>query len=620
MNDMITQGNPFGKPQKPKSMLNLGLYARKSNKVEEGQSKSKQEQIEFCHSVVDFHGFSRENVTVYDEPEGQKGNWYWQDDEGRNPGPFRPELTRLMADVAAGKIDVVICWRSDRLIRDNGVGDALAKAFRSYGTRLICGHRDVEIDTSTGLFQFNVEAANNRRWRDQISEDIIRDKQFKMGTGKFVRDPSCLGIRSKGKGTQAAEPIYEELEIVNRIFRMFVMGENGEGPMGINAICTKLMDEGISIAVGAKGHIPKHPEKVHTSGIRTILGNCEYIGKFRYNENEYDCKELLFPAQDGTLGLETAVPITLYETAQEKLRLTDRPGKKSVSSDHLLTGLIICAYCGRPLHVHNEARDKGKPNPRPPSKWFVCGNRRPPRYCKPFGMRMLQEDVVDQWVLSELSPLLAAEIRAAQGAAGRDADAQTLAELDRKILELTNKETKALTEMVGVMDADQIRLVASGLKAEREALQRKAEEIRIRLNRHSDLPDLSAESLANMPKATIKDALRKAVQWIAIGKEGVVVLTSFGTYIGAEICSIPKGTFLTGDTKTTIAPPTVETTLRCLGWFPSPEDFLKGRRDSGGASVENKTDAEILPGILDLPGCEPAGEIEVTYERLDEAI
>ncbi|BCW98712.1 MAG: hypothetical protein KatS3mg024_1539 [Armatimonadota bacterium] len=137
--------------------------------------------------------------------------------------------------------------------------------------------------------------------------------------------------------------VVEEIELVNRIFRMFATGENGAGPMGINAIANRLTDEGISLAVGAKGHKPKHPEKIHTSQIMTILRNCEYIGKFRYKKHEYDCPALRFPARDGSGKLETAVPVTLYEVAQEKLRLNNRPGSKSACSEHLLAGTVVCA-------------------------------------------------------------------------------------------------------------------------------------------------------------------------------------------------------------------------------------------------------------------------------------
>lgn len=125
--------------------------------------------------------------------------------------------------------------------------------------------------------------------------------------------------------------------------------------------------------------------------------------------------------------------------------------------------------------------------------------------------------------------------------------------------------------MVGVMDPDQIGHVASSLKAERDTFQRKAEEIRARPDRHSELPDLSPEALAQMPGSAIKDAPARAVQGIATEREGIIVLTSFGTYIGARICSIPKGTFFSAQTKTTVAPQTPEAAASCLSWLPSPE-------------------------------------------------
>lgn len=589
-------GDPHGPLQRPNSILQVAVYPRKSNKGEEGQSKSKAQQIEYLLDDADFKGYSRDNIIIYDEPEGQKGDWYWRDAEGRNPGPWRPELTRMMNDIADGKIDVVMCWRSDRLTRDSGVGDAIAKELRKHGTRLICAGRDMAIDTSSGLYDFNVESASNRRWRDQISEDIIRDKQHKMRMGMFVRDPSCFGIRSKGKRTQAVEPIWSELEIVNRIFRLFVLGEGERGPMGINAVANLLMDEGVVLAVGAKGHRSKDPTRIHTSQVKTILTNCEYIGKFRYKQNEYDCKALLFPARDGNANLETAVPIALYEAAQEKLKLTDRPGKRSAYSEHLLSGLVVCAYCGRPLHVHYEPKRSNGES----SRWYICSNRKPPRYCKPYGMRMIQEDVFDEWVLRELAPLLILEMESSRSAAGRDADAQALEELQRKISELLKKETQSLRDMVGVFDKDQIARVAGDFRSEREQMERRAAEIRVRLDRHADLPDLSPEALADMPNSAIKDALRRAVQWIAVGKEGLVVFTSFGTYIGATFDEIPKGTYYTSGTRTGIATPTPASVLRCLTWLPSPETFIKGRRASMGRRADKLRDEEILPGVGEL--------------------
>jgi len=599
----------MGLPGKPNHLLRVAIYARKSNKSE-GRSRSIVEQVDSCRQVCDYYGFDPANITSYEEAEGQKGDSYWRDGESRNPEPWRPELTRLMNDVNAGKIDIVCVWRSDRLYRDSGVCDALMKVFRVNGIKFICGLRDMDVDSATGLYQASVEAANNRRYRDQTSEDIKRDHDFKAELGLFSRNPSCLGYRSKGKGTQAVEPIWEEIDLVNRIFNLFVHGEGDAGPLGINAICRLLMDEDIPIARGAKGHKPKDPKRVHTSQIKTILTNCMYIAKWRHRGQEFDCDRLLVPARDGSNTMETVVPIVLFEAAQTKLLLTDRPGKKSVYSEHLLSGLLVCAYCGRPLHVHYEPRVKGKENPRDTSKWYVCSNRKPPGYCKPFGMRMIQEDILDDWVLKELAPLLVAEMESVRSAVGRDIDTQALAEMERTAIDLRKKETHSLMNMLGVFDKEQMAMLAADLRVKREQLERKIQELRLRLSKHTDLPDLTSDTLTSMPKMAIKDTLRRAIQWIAIGKDGIIILSSFGTYIGATFRDIEKGTYFTSKTRTTIYPPTPDAALRCLQWLPLPEDFVKGRRYSIGHRADVLTDAEILPGI-DTLGIDSGTEVEV---------
>lgn len=264
------------------ALLRVAIYARKSTATE-GKSHSREEQIERCYQDARSFGFAEGNITVFEEPEGQKGDWYWDDGKARFDGPHRPELTNLMRRVESGDIDIVMVYKADRLYRDNGVADALVKRFRELGVRLVAQGRDLEVHSARGLYQAAVDGAAARQWRDQISEDIRRDHKFKAERGMFSRNPSCLGFRSKGRGTQAVDPIPDELEIVRRVFALFVHGENGEGPLGITAIANRFMDEGVRIAVSARNHKVKHPDLVHTSQIRTILTNCMYVGRWRHS-------------------------------------------------------------------------------------------------------------------------------------------------------------------------------------------------------------------------------------------------------------------------------------------------------------------------------------------------
>ena len=617
MIEAIRTGSAMELQQLTNKLMRVAIYVRKSNKTE-GRSKSIREQIDFCQKACSYYGFDSENTVIYEESEGYKGEWYWQDVQGRNPKPWRPELTRLVNDIEAGKIDIVVVWRSDRIFRDNGVCDGLMKIFRAKHIRFICGNRDMDVNSASGLYQASVEAANNRRWRDQTSEDIIRDHDFKAAIGMFSRNPSCLGYRSKGKGSQEVDVIEEEIELVNRIFRLFVIGEGDKGPMGINGIANLLMNEGVRIARGAKGHVPKHPDKVHTSQIKIILANCMYVGRWRHKGQEFECDRLLIRARDGSGKLETAVPIALFEAAQEKLKLSDRPGKRSLNSEHLLTGLVVCARCGRPLQIsYKRYKDTGEDGGRPARKTFFCPHVRPPGYCMHWGMKLIQEPMLDEWVMTELAPMLSAQINEMRSAPGREADIQALAEITRKLEEAKAKETETLTNLVGVLDKEQLGGVAEQLRCERERLQRKVDEIQLRLKKQDNLmPELSMDDLASLPKSTIKDALRRVISWIAVGSEGIIVLTNWGTYIGATYNEIEKGVFFRKDTRRTINPPTPSSALRCLTWLPSPIDFLKGRRSSMGRRSERLTDEEILPGLSQLNG-EKISEVELSIEVVE---
>lgn len=588
----------------------VGIYTRKSDATE-GKSKSLQQQLDHCHRLVEHYGFDLNEANIYSEEEGQKGDWYWNDGTDHFPKPFRPELTRMMTDIEAGKIEAVLVWRSDRLYRDNGVCDAIMQVLRRKKIRFICGVRDMDVNTASGLFQASVEAANNRRWRDQISEDVRRDQQFKAELGMFSRNPSCLGFRSKGKGTQEATPIWEEISLVSRVFHLFVTGEDlvtGEvpGPLGTNGIASYLMDRRVHWPKGQKGHKIKQPDVIHESHIRIVLQNCMYVGRWRHNRREYECEKLLVPVRDSTGNIipgmkpETVVPFSLYEAAQEKLARRQRPGKRSLTSEHLLTGLAVCARCGRPLQVHFSAYKSSKSGAaRAPRANFQCNHKRGERPCPPGTIVRLQEPVLDAWVVSELAPLLACEVEAMRASAGRDVDVQSLAELERQVKEARGRETKKLMALMDVLDTEQFSDVAAQLRTEREALERRMTEVSQRLtNAERVLPDLGVEQLTAMPKSALKDALSRAVQWIALGKTGITVLTTWGTYIGADYRRYNRANPAEVANTFYLCPPTPAASLLSLFTLPDPAEFVRGRRDALGKKTNRLTDDELLPGAF----------------------
>jgi DNA invertase Pin-like site-specific DNA recombinase len=578
----LQRGDPMN------ATLRVAIYARKSTATE-GKSHSREEQIERCLHDAKAMGFAEANIAIYEEPEGQKGDWYWDDGKGRFDGPFRPELTKMMWRLEAGDIDVVMVYKPDRLYRDNGVTDAIVKRFRELGVRFIAQGQDMEVHSASGLYRTAIDGASARQYRDLISEDIRRDHQHKAERGMFSRNPSCLGFRSKGRGTQAVDPIPDELEIVRRVFALFVHGENGEGPLGITAIANRFMDEGVRIAVSARNHKVKHPDIVHTSQIRTILTNCMYVGRWRHRGREFETERLLVPGFDGEP--ETVVPLALYEAAHKKLERSYVPGKKGLGPAHLLTSIAVCGECGRPLTTQQRRRRDGTIRLH-----FKCPHVRGDRPCSRTGTRLIQVDELDRWLFEQLSPLLLAELKQLESSSGRDALLDKRAVLERRVAEHRERESTELVRLCTILDSVQLAGVATKLREERMTLEANLADVsaQIAVPNQPDASELL--DLRDMPLAKAKELIRRSLLWLAVTHRGVVAMTTWGTYCAAPFVEAPKG-YRTRDSKRRIAPVCPVASLGCASWFVNPDEFVRGQREYQHMRTRNLTDHEVLHAL-----------------------
>lgn len=564
----------------------IAIYARKSNKTE-GRSKSVEEQIEFCRSAVEALSMEANEVRIYADPEGVKGEWWWEDTDGRNPRPWRLELTRLVRDIEAGVVGAVVVWRSDRLYRDAGVCDGLARLFIKHQVRVVMQGREVDPGSADGRFHVTMEAANNRRWRDQISEDVRRDHDLKARLGLFTRNPSCLGFRSKGKGSQAVEPIEQELEVVRRIYHLYVHGEDCQPPMSTSGIAKKLMREGLVVSVGAKGHKIKDDRVVHESQIRTILTNPMYVGKWRHQGQIYDCPALRVC---GPSGRDRAISVELFEAAQAKLARPKTRNEKSRHSPHLLTGLVVCGGCGRPMQLGSKRGSD--------ARVFRCSYKN--LGCPRGASVGVRENVLDGWVLNTLLPL----VRSRVGQSKEDADAQALqaeqAKLERRVQELLAKEGFQLAELLGKVEPEQIAAIASQLRSERMMVEHRLRQVHEQLSQSSETANLTDDAIRDLAPLRLKHALMSLLCWIALTKHGVVVYTRTGAVIAANYDESELLRYKTAGGARLVGEPTVASAACCAQWFPCPERFVVGRRHVLGNSALGMGDSELLP-FSELP-------------------
>lgn len=569
----------------------LAIYARLSTDSE-GESKSIEEQVHYCRLAASRLGFRDDQIEVFEEPEGLKGEWHWL--RRRKGERIRPVLAQLVQAIENDEFTILMIWDSDRLYRSTGVSNDLFEVLLEHQARLFILGNELDISTAAGRLQANVGAAINQHYKDQTSERVQRTQAYRLENDEFSHNPNCYGLKSVGK--QRVEPQWDRVAVVNRIFTMFVTGENGEGPLTINGIAMKLQDEGVSLAAERKGPKPKNISRVKFDSVKRILTNPVYAGRWRHKGQEKPYEKLLFAhPETGVVG--PLVPPALFEAAQDKLARSQPRGVKSHSSMHMLSGLVACAYCGINMVTgKRDAKATGAHAVR-----FLCryGPKTVPD-CIRGSCCEVSEGILNDWVLHSLAPILAAQLEERRASADHASLQQQLADLQHQLSKALEVETVTLTRALasGVWDDVQGRAVAKRLQAERERLERLVLAVERELNRLSaNLPELDWSTVRDQPVAAIKDALTACLQFIAVGTAGICVLTRWGTYIAAKFFEVdpPRGS---GMPRRRIAEPTPDAAGECLEWFANPEKFVRGRRQCLKEKADLMTDAEILPGLF----------------------
>lgn len=562
--------------QDPKT-LRVAIYCRKSN--DEGRSRSRFEQLEQCKAEAKYMGYLPENTIEFIEDDGQKGTWWWQRED--QPGPYRPELTKLVRMIKADQVDVVMVWRSDRLYRDYSIAIELAKIFEQHGVVFVAGGREIDYTSAEGEFSYVTDAASNKRMRDRIAEDIKRAHASMIRRGLLISNPSCLGIRSAGR--QKVAFIEDEVRLVQRIFDMFVHGEDGSAPLGVWQIALKLQKEGIRLVNGSRNHRVVHPDVIEAGRIGEILQCVMYVGKYRSKKTIYDCPVLLKPSEDG--DPEPIVSQDIFDAAQMRLSNSRGSVQRARNSPHLGTPIVVCGSCGAPMWVRI-SRKTGAP-----VGTYGCSHRKGIGACCAEHGVYLREVAVNDYICNYLAPFVNSQIAKMKAEGNEKLERERILALEAKLEEAVLREGEQLASLVGRLDADQIETIGRRLSAERRRLQLELLEARERIaaqdiggiDQQIDLQDTKSVVNAN-------EALRRCVQWIALTHSGVVTLTQWGSLIASYYT---PGSTRKGDIRR-IQAPSVEAAMECLDWFDHRQEFIAFRRryteKTGG-----KSDEEILP-------------------------
>ena len=307
---------------KEKRPLRIAGYVRVSSQRQATEGDSLVAQQHEIEQEVEFRK-RREGWDV--------GSLEFYVDAGRSAkDQNRPQLQRLKRDIAAGNIDIVICFKLDRITRS-------LKDFVDLWT--LFADRDVDVislrekfDTSMPTGEAMVQlimvfAQLERKMTAERTFSIMRDRADRgLWNGGHV-----IGYRSCENEPGKLEIDPEGAEIVRRIFDKFEeLGSAG-------AVTRHLSDLGIRLPV-----YRTRADKLRGGNLFTkqkvigILRNSIYIGQISWGESVSD------NCHDPIISLEQfeRVQLTIGKTTKRRMNL-----KKPKGRVYLLSGLLRC-QCG----------------------------------------------------------------------------------------------------------------------------------------------------------------------------------------------------------------------------------------------------------------------------------
>ena len=454
------------------------LYIRLSKEDEsEGPSQSVQNQESLLREFVQQH-----RLSVYDT---------YIDDGWSGTSFDRPAFQRMIADIEAKKVNMVITKDLSRLGRDYILtGHYMERYFPEHRVRYISllDGIDTGVDsTANDITPFR--AIMNDMYAKDISKKIKSVKRDKQRKGQFIGGKPVYGY--KMHPTEKNKIVIDEAvaPIVRRIFAMALSG------MSCRNIATLLNQEGVptpatyaSLPVAKPG---PYTGLWSSERISDMLQNETYIGNMvqgRSVKISYKSKKCLKQNPANWVVVEgTHEPLVDLETFQKvRMLVNSRRHTRSRTYDFLLKGLIFCHECGYPLAVLNRKNAKGED-----VLYFVC--RTYQRFTKAgvCTCHSIKEKTVTDAVIAKvrevcqvyLNPddLLPAAQEAVENARKQSSLETELQALQSKIDSLTANLDRMYTDRLsGLLPEADFQRIFGRIKLEREQLEEKRQELELR--------------------------------------------------------------------------------------------------------------------------------------------
>lgn len=329
-----------------KPLLHCAIYTRKSS--EEGLEQ-------------DFNSLhaQREACTAYIASQKHEG---WQiikthyDDGGCSGGNMeRPALKHLLSDIEAGKVNIVVVYKVDRLTRSLTDFAKIIDRFDHHGVSFVSVTQQFNTTSSMGRLTLNV-LLSFAQFEREVTGERIRDKiAASKKKGIWMGGPIPLGYNLGNRKLLINE---QEAKTVRYIFCRYL--ELG---------CVRLLKDDLD---GSGIYTKGNRYKFSRGSLYKILSNPLYIGLIRHKGNCYQGQHqavidqaLWEKVQHHLAGNASEHRTRIVNTCPLINKLYDVSGERLVPCHSNKRGRRYCYYISESL--------RGNPKETSPTGWRLPG-------------------------------------------------------------------------------------------------------------------------------------------------------------------------------------------------------------------------------------------------------
>ena len=285
-------------------MGDVGIYARISLDRHDGEGVGR--QLADCRELAATRGW--DNVVEYVD-----------NDLSAFRAKRRPRYDQMLEDLHGGRLVAVVAYHSDRLYRRLTDLETFIAAVQAAGAEVVTVKAgDLDLSTASGRMMAGILGSVSKHESERIGERVSRAKRERAAQGR----PAGGGMRPFGLTATRDALVEAEAAELRQAAAAILTGASWASEVA------RLNDAGVRSTQGrywTAGNLRRILTSPHVAGLRSYRG------------------EIVGPA---------SWPAILDRGTWELLRAEVAPRRRTgrpPSDRHLLTGILACSKCSRPL-------------------------------------------------------------------------------------------------------------------------------------------------------------------------------------------------------------------------------------------------------------------------------